>query len=261
MSGVYCALANHFDYDEDWRWRPTIVNYWKNDEKDFKDGANDDKTNHIEAGSAVEALPPPKACLSQVWKYFLLQKNSFSIKILTVRLESSESTTRLPDAWWTSVVFFVNFVVFKERSRCWYFCQLPTSHCYVVVDLAVSVLTSSQMALAIVNWQCCLLVLNFSGSRRWRKVGEEVRGRGGYWDEEDDEEEEDEGGEEEKEEEVQLEASRTGSTSSSRIGWVVGAARRQVEASEAGAATSKPHHHTKIGHPKIWQCLFASCIH
>ena len=174
---------------------------------------DDDKTHHIEAGSAVEALPPPKACLSQVWKYFLSQKLSFSIKILTVRLESSESTTRLPDAWWTSVVFFVNFVVFKERSRCWYFCQLPTSHCYVVVDLAVSVLTSSQMALAIVNWQCCLLVLNFSGSRRWRKVGEEVRGRGGYWDEEDDEEEEDEGGEEEKEEEVQLEASTASASS------------------------------------------------
>ena len=27
---------------------------------------DDDKTHHIEAGSAVEALPPPKACLSQV---------------------------------------------------------------------------------------------------------------------------------------------------------------------------------------------------
>ena len=147
------------------------------------------------------------------------KKTSFSIKILTVRLESSESTTRLPDAWWTSVVFFVNFVVFKERSRCWYFCQLPTSHCYVVVDLAVSVLTSSQMALAIVNWQCCLLVLNFSGSRRWRKVGEEVRGRGGYWDEEDDEEEEDEGGEEEEEEEVQLEASRTDSKQQQQQNW------------------------------------------
>ena len=78
---------------------------------------DDDKTNHIEAGSAVEALPPPKACLSQVWKYFLSQKLSFSIKILTVRLESSESTTRLPDAWWTSVVFFVNFVVFKREKQ------------------------------------------------------------------------------------------------------------------------------------------------
>ena len=60
---------------------------------------------------------------------------------------------------------------------------------------------------------------HFSGSRWWGEVGEEVRRGGRHRDEEDDEEEEDEGGEEEEEEEVQLEASRTGSTSSSsRIG-------------------------------------------
>ena len=61
------------------------------------------------------------------------------------------------------------------------------------------------------NLQVCLLVVNFSGSRWWGEVGEEVRRGGRHRDEEDDEEEEDEGGEEEEEEEVQLEASRTGS--------------------------------------------------
>ena len=54
------------------------------------------------------------------------------------------------------------------------------------------------------------MVGNFSGSRWWGEVGEEVRRGGRHRDEEDDEEEEDEGGEEEEEEEVQLEASRTG---------------------------------------------------
>ena len=88
---------------------------------------------------------------------------------------------------------------------------------------------------------------NFSGSRWWGEVGEEVRRGGRHRDEEDDEEEEDEGGEEEEEEEVQLEASRTVSKQQQQ-NWVSG---RRVWGSskEAGGSFRGWCHHLETSPP------------